>query len=181
MKKAKTTSRITVRQPRKFVGIIGNSNAGKSTIIKSLTGCKDTAFRGFVTDNSTNRCIYVICSSPQEGAVVMSLVDLQNILVQCVANPNCLGLVMAIQPTRPRTRLSMEDIFSEVTKTGNFSRHAFILAPARNGKATNPDKIAARLNLPTLNPNFPQPIILDGRRFSMLNAQIINSITQIVI
>lgn len=158
---------------QQFVAVIGNRNSGKSTVIRSLTSCPNSTFRGWVGDISTSQTIYVICSSPQERP--MTLPELRKILKACASESNCRGLVVAIQPTSPTKRLSMETIFQEVASIGSFRSHAFILAPGRDGEAPNTATIAARLKPIEVN-----PIPLDGRRFSLINAQVINRKTHIV-
>ena len=112
---------------QQFIAIIGNRNSGKSTIIKSLTGCPNSSFRGFVRDGSTSRCVYVICSSPQERD--LTLHEFQGILEKCASTSGCQGLVMAIQPTMPTRRLSMETIFRGIADSGAFRMHAFMINP----------------------------------------------------
>jgi hypothetical protein len=157
---------------QQFVAIIGGRNSGKSTIIKSLTSCPNSGFRGFVYDRRTSRCIYVICSSPQECD--LPLQEFRHILQECTLTPNCQGLVMAIQPTRPRTRLSMETILQEIVHTGAFRVHAFMIDPGWNG---------IHMDIGLLNNRLARfvrmPSVLDGRRFSMINAHHVNRRTHI--
>ncbi len=40
---------------KQFVAVIGNRNSGKSTVIKSLTGCSSSSYRGFVHGLSFER------------------------------------------------------------------------------------------------------------------------------
>jgi hypothetical protein len=157
---------------QKFVAVIGNRNSGKSTVIRSLTGCPNSAFRGEVKDITTGESIHVICSSPQESP--LTLQELRSILKACAANRKCRGLVMAIQPTSPTKRLSMETIFQEVASLGSFQSHAFMLTPGRVGGSPNTAAIVTRLK-----PLKLKPITLDGGRFAMLNAQIINKRTHV--
>ena len=157
---------------KQFIAVIGNRNSGKSTVIKSLTGCQNSTFRGLVEDILTSHSIYVVCSSPQERT--MTLQKLRKILKACSSASNCRGLVMAIQPTSPTKRLSMETIFQEVASGSAFRSHAFLLAPGRDGSVPNTTSITTRLK-----PFKLKPAILDGGRFSMLNAQIINKRTHI--
>lgn len=158
---------------QKFIAVIGNRNSGKSTVIRSLTGCPNCTFRGEVEDITTGESIYVICSSPQERH--LSLQELRKILKACTANRKHRGLVMAIQPTSPTKRLSMENIFQEVASSGFFQSHAFVLAPGRVGGYPNTAAIAKRLK-----PLKLKAITLDGGRFAMLNARVINKRTHIV-
>jgi len=126
-----------------FVAMIGERNSGKSTIIKSLTGCPNGSFRGFVQDLSNAHRIYVVCSSPQERD--LPLEEFQDILEVCAVAPDCRGLVMAIQPTLPGIRLSIEATFQEITDAGVFQPHAFIINPGRDGRVPEADPIALRL------------------------------------
>ena len=104
----------------------------------------------------------------------MTLQEFKKILKDCTADPNCQGLVMAIQPTSPTKRLPMETIFQEVASFGTFRSHAFALTPGRDGGMLNIPVITTRLK-----PFIAKPTILDGGRFSLINAQIINKKTQI--
>jgi len=49
-----------------FIPIIAKGKSGKSTIIKSLTGCGRSNYRGFLKDNLTGETILVICGSPRK-------------------------------------------------------------------------------------------------------------------
>lgn len=49
-----------------FIAVIGSANSGKSTVIKSLTGCKNGTFRGVIHDNLTGKQVFVCAASPQE-------------------------------------------------------------------------------------------------------------------
>jgi len=156
----------------KFVAVIGQRNSGKSSIIKSLTGCPKSTFRGFVQDRATGRSIYVVCSSPQEQP--LTLAALRKIIAKCQTTRNCHGIVMAIQPTVPRVRLSLEGIFQELAISAKFQSSAFVLDPGYDGTASGYSGIAARLS------NYPcQCSRLDGRRFAQINAATINAATQI--
>ncbi|MBN2314354.1 MAG: 50S ribosome-binding GTPase [Sedimentisphaerales bacterium] len=171
---------------KKFIGVIGRSNAGKSTIIVSLTGCRNRNFRDSVTDKSNNESIYVIAWSPQErrldpegDGLESEVKAFRKILNQLLQNDNCRGLVMAIQPTRPRLRLSLEDIIQEVLNRDVFESYLFVLEPGRNDP---PDGrgILAEVNQRLRNtPLRAQQ--LDGRRFAFLNARHINQASQLFI
>lgn len=157
---------------QKFVAVIGNRNSGKSTVIRSLTGCPNSTFRGEVEDITTGESIHVICSSPQERP--LTLQELRRILKACTAKRKCRGLVMAIQPTSPTKRLSMEVIFQEVAASGSFQSFAFVLAPGRTGGSPDTAAIAARLK-----PLKLKPFTLDGGHFAMVNAQLVNKRSRI--
>jgi len=156
---------------KKFVAVIAKTKAGKSTIIKSLTGCPSSNYRDFVEDKMTKRRIFVICGSPQEQD--LSLDELKDILKMVDSDSNCTGIVMAIQPTEPTRRLSMEDIFGEVKAAGSFQINAFTIDP--NWRDARLDtSVAPRLSALSVNSQK-----LDGRRFSIVNAAAINQATNI--
>ncbi len=156
-----------------FIGVIARGKSGKSTIIKSLTGCGSSNYRDFLKDNLTGETILVICGSPQEEQ--LSLVKLRELLKLAADDPNCRGVVIAIQPTRPRTRLSMEQIFDAVINCGGFQLNAFVLDPERNGEPANTEVIVSRLS--QFDPRIQK---LDGQRFAGINARIINDATSVV-
>ena len=154
-----------------FIAIIGNRNSGKSTIIKSLTGCPTGQFRGSITDRATSRIVEIIGSSPQEKA--LSLTELQKILRRGL-KPNCNGVICALQPTNPSKRLSLEDVMQTALAFG-YQVRPFVLDPEHGGATGNLSKICNR---------FPTGVLpavqLDARRFAHLNASIIHSYTSIV-
>jgi hypothetical protein len=156
-----------------FIGVIAKGTSGKSTIIKALTGCGRSNYRGFLKDNLTGETILIICGSPQEEALLFA--KLRELLKRAAADPNCRGAVMAIQPTRPRKRLSMETIFGEVRDCGGFEVSTFIINPDRKGDRTDLEAITARLC--KLGLKFET---LDGRRFARINADIINDATSLI-
>lgn len=148
-----------------FVGIIGGERSGKSTVIRSLTGCPTNSHRNIVTDRSNNTSIFAIASSPQEDS--LSAEDFSRILNRVVRDDLILGIVMAIQPRRTRTRLSMETIFQTVRTTRRFESFAFILDPPYGGSGgvLSDQSLTARLQ--TLE---VEPAVLDARRFAHLSA-----------
>lgn len=159
---------------QKFVAIIGQRNSGKSTVIKSLTGCPTNGHRGFVDDEESGKSIYVVCGSPQEAPEdLQDIAELQRILDKVASRDGCSGIVMAIQPSRPSVRLSMEDILSEV-QLRKFKIHAYVLDPGRASNSVPLVDVNQRLQGLAI---VAEP--LDGRRFSHLNASIINAATQI--
>ena len=158
---------------KKFIAIIGRADAGKSTVIVSLTGCRNRGFQGTVTDQSNNENIYVIASSPQEKN--LSPGEFQNILTQVRQDKKCRGLVMAIQASYPRIRLSLEDIIQEVQDTNSFEPYLFILEP---GFSQPPEEqLIIDVNNRLSNTGLV-PQVLDGRRFAFLNARNINQTSQ---
>ena len=160
---------------KQFVAVIGSQNSGKSTVIKSLTGCPSSTFRGFVQDFDTKRKIYVICSSPQEHELKPS--DFRKFVKRCREDNFSQGLIMAIQPSRPTKRLAIEDIFAEISGCGVFKLNAFLLNPGQKTptQTTLEADIVSRLKQFSL-----KPTVLSGRRFSYVNATIINRKTHIV-
>lgn len=154
-----------------FVAVIGDRNSGKSTIIRSLTGAKSGQFRGSVHDHATNRTIEVIGSSPQE--LLLSLADLRKILKKASTSAICNGVVCALQPNFPTSRLSMERVLQEAAAYG-FRIHAYILDPAYSGTSGHAATVAARVASVGSTSR-----LLDGRRFSQINAATINRHTRI--
>ncbi|WP_198389559.1 hypothetical protein [Burkholderia ubonensis] len=153
-----------------FIAIIGGRNAGKSTIIKSLTGCPSGQYRGSVQDLVTKKSIEVIGSSPQEQA--MSRADLRAILKRAAGNALCNGIVCALQPKKTRTRLSMEDVLQEALAYG-FKVHAYVLDPDRSG-SHSPPTVLTQLKTAQVKVRT-----LDARRFAQINAATINKHTKI--
>jgi hypothetical protein len=153
-----------------FVAVIGGRNAGKSTIIRSLTGCSGATFRGFVEDHATGKKIYVVASSPQEER--LDIQELRSKLKLVAKDRSLLGFVIAIQPTRPRSRISMEDIFACAREVSGFSMYAFLVEPKYGKASARYDEVKSRLQ------PFPVRLaILDGRRFAYLNAAQIQKTT----
>lgn len=157
-----------------FVAIIGSRDAGKSTVIKSLTGCENNSSRGFIQDNLNSQSIYVSCGSPQERPKDLeNLRKLAALLKQILATANCRGVVMAIQPSRPNTRLSMEAILIEAQKQ-KFAVYAYVLDPEHAGYTGTLASVSQRLHSLGI-----QPTALDARRFAHVNSTIINTATRI--
>jgi len=150
-----------------FVAIIGSRNSGKSTIIKSLTGCPTGQFRDTVGDAATGRSIFVVGSSPQE--VALPLLKLRKILKQAANDPLCNGVVIALQPTFPSKRLSMEQVFSEAT-AHNFTVFAYVLDPEHSGASGQTAGVNFRLAHIGVKAR-----VLDARRFAHINAAAINA------
>ena len=164
---------------KKYIAVIGGRNAGKSTVIVSLTGCLHRSFQGRVIDNSSKENIYVIASSPQEKKLSQNegneRNEFQNILTQVGQDKKCRGLVMAIQPSRPRTRLSLEDIIQEVQDTNSFELYLFILEPRYS--LPPEEQLIIQVNGRLENTGLV-PQVLDGRRFAFLTARDINQTSQ---
>ena len=155
-----------------FVAIIGGSNSGKSTVICSLTGCGTHGFRDVVTDRQRNQSIYVIASSPQE--LNLGLSELNRILNQVLDDDTILGAIISIQPTHPRSRLSMEDILNAVELAGGFNSFAIMLDPPYNDHPTHHNVADVRARLQAIGIELN---VLDGRRFAHLNACAVCALT----
>ncbi|MGQ0548178.1 MAG: hypothetical protein ACT4PY_00695 [Armatimonadota bacterium] len=124
-----------------------------------------------MTDLSTRRSLYVIASSPQEDPLGPD--KFKEIVERVLSDDSILGLVMAVQPSRPRARLSLEDIFEVVQ--GKLSPIAVMLHPPyKNGASPPPQSVQARLN-----PLGVTLTILNGQRFSYLNARDIRKLAAI--
>jgi len=92
-----------------------------------------------------------------------------------------LGIVIAIQPTRPYRRLPLERILKLVKEADSLKPYAFIITPSYNSElkvAENPEvaNLAERLE----TENVKNIRKLDGRKFSYLNAIEIQKMTGIV-
>ena len=166
---------------KKFIAIIGQSNSGKSTIIRSLAGCKNKGCRDFVHDKLTQNCVYIIASSLQEDR--KSINWLRDILRQVLENDRCTGIVIAIQPSNPQKKnrdvardVSIEGIFRAVQEFQRFEIFAFILDPTWQAQNGNVERVRPRLAAFGIEPRQ-----LDARRFSHFNATIIQNESGILI
>jgi predicted kinase len=164
---------------KKFIAVVGYANSGKSTIIKSLTGCKDSSYIGLVQDREINLAMFVHAPSPQEHSATGEK-EFINYLKNVKNESLILGMVIAIQPTLARKRIQMDLMFSLAAQYG-FECYAFILEypynPYRGQKIGNFVNIRDRIL--KCDPNakvFP----LDGRRFALLNADSIRSLSRII-
>jgi ABC-type branched-subunit amino acid transport system ATPase component len=157
-----------------FVAVIGGARSGKTTVIRSLTGYAtgNPNTGGVVTDLASNRSIFVVDKSPQESG--LTAVQFERALRRCVNDHSIIGFVMATQATRPRSRLSLEEIFEAVSRHTELSPMAFLLDPgystgtnrrSRNEVQSRLDRFGGRL------------VPLDGRRFAHLNACRIRELT----
>ena len=160
---------------KKFVAVIGYRRSGKSTIIRSLTGCGSGAFVGEVCDNAANVSLFVHAPSPQEfGKTDEGAFD--KFLQRCKRSQQIQGLVSAIQPTLPNRRLSLEKMFSLARQRG-FESCAFILEhPYKGVRIGNFERIKERVL--NTDPNA-RVFALDGRRFAILNAEAIRSLCRL--
>src|SRR5215469_8372198 len=144
---------------RKLVAVIGGDNAGKSTVIQSLTGCRSRTFSGHVIDSLSGKEIHVLAASPQERRI--SDADLKRILKNAAHRPNSAGMVIAMRPSLSRRRQTMEQIFSIASRCGLAST-AFVLAPGYKNspsqrKVDNTLERLAAANVPVQ--------LLNGKRF----------------
>lgn len=98
----------------------------------------------------------------------MAAADLTEMLNRFRNDKNCRGFVIAMQPTHPYRRLSMEDILRAVQRNGGFDIFPFVLHPDYQGAQpfAHIQQQLAQLNI--------QPTQLDGQRFAFISASIIN-------
>jgi hypothetical protein len=158
-----------------FIAVIGGAKSGKTTIVRSLTGCSfGWPKKGdFVIDRVDGRKIFVIDKSPQESS--LSEKGFKKALGRCAREASAVGMVVAMQPTEPTSRLSMEEIF-EAVSAHRFSPLALVLDPGYNGQTNgrSTKEIRRRLN------RFGVVVKrLDGRHFAHLNARRIRKIARI--
>jgi predicted kinase len=161
---------------KKFVAVIGYPKSGKSTIIQSLSGCKNHSYKGPVTDASVGLSIYVHAASPQENPKTTEAA-FKIILRDVKKNINSQGLVTAIQPNAPNKRLLMETMF-DLAKQAGFESYAFILEYPYSGRRLEPtllNKIKSRVQE---SDSDARVLTLDGRRFAILNAEAIKSLSR---
>ena len=163
----------------RFVGVIGNKNAGKSSIIQSLTGCRSALFRDYIY-GSANQSIYVCCSSPQEIVFEFQnqtdISAISAVMNQVIANAahGCRGMVMAIQPNFPTSRPSIEDIFQQASASGFTSIFAFVVEPGYTPSHNIYLSVTNRL------PGVANISQISGLDFPLINATAINNISVIV-
>lgn len=145
-----------------FVGIIGHSSSGKSTIIQSLTGCPKRTGIQFVEDEKTGREILVIASSPQEDKV--SNENFLNELKAAARRKATTGAVVAMRPSNGTKRLKMESMVEEAEKLG-FGLRLYVLDPPRSSAKRTADLAEIKRRLPG-----HELTLLDARRFAHLNS-----------
>ena len=165
---------MKVKKLKPFVGVVGYANSGKSAVISSLTGCRNSTYRGLINNIQTNESILVYASSPQENPI-----SKQEFIVSINSasmDPECRGVVCAIQPTKPRTRISIEDIYGEVVKNGKFKPFIFLLDPPRK-KNTRQGGIFGNISSRTKSISI---VKLNGEVFPYSNAEIIQNHTRII-
>jgi GTPase SAR1 family protein len=161
-----------MKAKKNFIAVIGDQNSGKSTIIQALTGCKSGISRNRVEDRVTGKWIQVIASSPQEKRISRS--DLKRKIGEAATDPLCLGLVIALQPTYPRKRLSIVDVFA-VAEEYSMKRHVFVISRPYSSKADRTEVSEIETRLSKFHIEGPvQPV--DARRFAHVNASAIRDI-----
>jgi len=150
-----------------LIFVIGGADSGKSTIISSLTGCKHHSYKGKVEDKSTEKIIYVICSSPQEETVADK--KYKEALDDVPINPHIIGLVVAARSTK-----YLETIITLAQEKKGFKIYPFLITSGYEHTNTNIKQVRAILHRCHIRPHT-----LDGRRFAFLNAAEICEITGI--
>ena len=160
---------------KKFIAVIGYRRSGKSTIIQSLTGCKNHSFIGEVLDRELGVTIFVHAPSPQENPKTGER-EFAAHLRKTATNRSALGVVIAIQPTLARRRLLMDKMLTLAFQQG-FDCFAFILEHPYEGKRIgNVENIKQRILASAPNAKLYS---LDGRRFAVLNAESIRALSRI--
>ena len=164
-----------------FIGIIGNRNFGKSTIIQSLTGCQSTSYRGYINGNQ-NQKVYVCCSSPQERIFefngkedIDAIIDIMSQITN--ASSGCRGMIIAIQPTNPHVRPSMERIYQEAALRGFTSIYGYVVDPGYH--ASGNIFISVQQRLQSINQHLIVSNI-SGIDFPFYNATQINNASHII-
>ena len=158
---------------KKFVAVIGYGKSGKSTIIQSLTGCGNRGFTGIVEDLSENRSIYVHAASPQEQPRTDEPA-FRRILQKVLRSATIQGIVIAIQPTEPNQRLSMDTVIG-LAGQSSFESFAFVLDPPYNNATINFGFVRDRVLASDPNASVFR---LDGRRFAILNSEAIRALAR---
>ncbi len=163
---------------KKFVAVIGYGKSGKSTIISSLTGCRTSTFKDFISDKITGNTVFVYSGSPQELPEI-TLEEIRKRLEECKNQDNCGGMVIAIQPTHSRIRPRMEEIFRGAIAQG-FDVYAFVIEPGyknnNNGCYTDVINRLTSIGVPSSN-----VFKINGEQFALKNANDINSKVKIII
>jgi len=141
---------------------IGWANSGKSTLIRGISGCATKGFQGFIRDTIRGRSLYVISSSPQESGI--SEVEYKNAIQEAYRDGKCRAILLAIQPTDPSIRLSLEDCVRIARRQRQFEITAFLIAHPHNEDAETPseenlDTVRNRL----INLDIQNIIIIDNR------------------
>lgn len=161
---------------KKFIAVIGYPQSGKSTIIQALSGCKNHSYKDHITDDSVGLSIYVHASSLQENPQTAES-DFKIVLQDVKKRLNSQGLVIAIQPNAPNKRLLMETMF-DLARQAGFESYAFILEYPFDGERLKPtllNKIKSRVQE---SDSDARVFTLDGRRFAVLNAEAIRSLSR---
>jgi hypothetical protein len=148
---------------KRLIGVVGFANAGKSTVIQSLTGCPTKTGIHVVADRLSSRSVLVFAASPQENSEANG--EFESRLRRAGKDPNNLGVVVAIQPTLPTKRLGLEDMV-RIAKRNGFAPHLFVLEPPHSGRAR---RVTVRDVQTRVGRVKVQKI--DGRRFAHLSAR----------
>jgi len=164
------------RLQKKFIAVIGYQKSGKSTIIQSLSGCNSHSSNGPVKDNSIGLSIYVHAASPQEYPQTTEAA-FNKILLDVKTDKNSQGLVTAIQPNAPSKRLLMETMFN-LAKQADFESYAFILEYPYDGRRLEPTLLYNIKSRVQESDSDAKVFTLDGRRFAILNADAIRSLSR---
>ena len=103
--------------------------------------------------------------------------EFEGALRKCANDKSIIGIVVAMQPTVPTSRLGMEEMFEAVSRYAQFSPVAVLLdpgyTPGTNRRPRN--EVQARLD------RFRVTVVpLDGRRFAHLNACRIKEISKLL-
>lgn len=110
----------------KMALVIGAQNAGKSTLIRGIAGCPTKKYKGFVWDCIRGKCVYVFCSSPQEDSSITDACY-SEALRQAAEEPRCAFVLLAVQPSRPRLRISLEHCVARARDQGITDLRAFVI------------------------------------------------------
>jgi hypothetical protein len=146
-----------------LIGVVGFANAGKSTVIQSLTGCPTKTGIHVVADKLTSRSVLVFAASPQENLETNG--EFESRLRRASRDPRNVGVVVAIQPTLPTKRLGLEDMV-RIAKRNGFAPHLFVLEPPHSSgtRRVTVHDVQSRVGRVKVQK-------VDGRRFAHLSAK----------
>ena len=157
-----------------FIGVVGHANAGKSTIIQSLTGCKTRTGIRLVRDAKTGKEVLVFPASPQENRFVDRRFKQE--LRDAARRRSTIGIVAAIQPTWPYARLSLEDMVN-AAKLHGLQPYLFVVDPpysqTSHSHSASLSRVRKRVGRSVRLGS------LDGRRFAHLNAKRVARLTRL--
>lgn len=165
-----------MKNKKKFVAVIGPGASGKSSIISSISGCRKSNFYGLIVDQSNGNSVFVCCASPQETPSI-TLTSVRKEMKNVKSKNGCTGMIMAIQPSQPTARLSMEVIIQEALSQ-NFEVYAFVLDPGYQKTISGIfGNVSQRLTPLGVSP--AKLHALNGSQFAVKNAIAINAITSL--